>query len=803
MKLAKMQPFHGGTIMGRCLCILLSVAALAGDSLNAAAYDDYVQLRVNDTASQSSFAGNDSGHWQKKNEQGEFVVEANGPYAGEKYYVPAEKTLIMSAPNASAGNPVAYTFGGDELVLAGRLWVATRRSSLAADDAVMRIDNLVLPPGGYLYSANGRPAALAGTCTVMGTSKDPSCWYDNLDTSTRPLIHAALKGDGTSVFWFRNPEGSSEFVYDGDASAFFGTMRVDSGLSTLTAGTSGGLDFPGTVALKNGATFSVPAGRVVRIGNLKSIDGSSLLLDPDGSAAPLVVTNGVSASGGAISVGLPFSEAAETIPLVTLAPDAAGTLSADDFANWTATATGLAGYPNALNLTLAMTNGADGSRTLAVSHRKIVYQDVRDSKEETSCFLPENASHWSDDGEISSENDYYVGIGGSAYAPFTAVDFGGASLTLCGPNMLNIRTSCHLTVADFRWVANGADGAQILVWGDGPKVSGKVTVVEVPGGMFRVATYNGQTFTIASELEGGGTLGLTSLTSAKNCIGNYELTGLSTNFAGRIHAFHGPYTNAQNKEKHESAPDTYCVTLTVSDSRNLGGPLKAFAADGILLANHSLLKTTGSLTFSEPTRGWTILGVGRAEAAEGETLTITNTQITYAGEFRKEGGGTLRLGGTARFTEDALETPLAGTNVLAIAEGALMPADVTGCDGLAVTFAAGAKLLLDASATGDLKTYGLYDVKWDAPITVADGAALPVAFALPEDFDAKKCHSFGICTVSATAAETMDEDDFAVKAPSGMKADVSKVENRNANDTVVSVSFVCDLVPCGLTIRIR
>jgi len=141
--------------------------------------------------------------------------------------------------------------------------------------------------------------------------------------------------------------------------------------------------------------------------------------------------------------------------------------------------------------------------------------------------------------------------------------------------------------------------------------------------------------------------------------------------------------------------------------------------------------------------------------------------------------------------------------VLAIAEGALMPADTTGCDGLAITFAAGTKLLLDASAEGDLRTYGLYDVKWDAPIAVAGDAALPVAFALPDGFNRKASCRLSICTVSPTAAATMNVGDFAVAAPHGMKAIVSKVENRDAGDNVVSVSFVCDLIPRGTTICIR
>ena len=90
-----------------------------------------------------------------------------------------------------------------------------------------------------------------------------------------------------------------------------------------------------------------------------------------------------------------------------------------------------------------------------------------------------------------------------------------------------------------------------------------------------------------------------------------------------------------------------------------------------------------------------------------------------------------------------------------------------------------------------------------APIDVADGAALPVELVLPEGFDTQTCHRFGICTVSPTAAASMSVDDFAVAHVKGMRAKVSRVENLDASDNVVSVTFACNLVPAGFTMTIR
>ena len=808
----------------KVVCGMVTMAAML--SSWGSTYDDYVQLQVDDTTSMSSFFDNANSHWQKKNAQGEFEVVDRGPHAGERYYVPASRILATSNVTATAGSPITYTFGGDELVVKNRLYIILKRSSTTVDDAFVHVGNLVFLAGGHIYNANERAAGLSGTCTVKGTSANPSYWW-NYAKAGRPILRSKMIGDSNAVFYFKNQDAASYgartiFQYDGDATEFFGTMRLKGSCSRLNVTTPGGFSFPGTIDISNDAIFSVQAGDTATIGNLLS-DGGGIILDVhngNSAYASLVVTNRIETNGKPMSLSYPrtFQAAAESCPLVTFAAGASGTLSADDFVLTNCTLNSSIGlkdnmslkdYPKAFwpNFVLAVTNGSDGSRTLSISHRKIVCQDASDGNEAGSLFLDGNPSHWSDDSLISPENDYYINAGFGSYAPGGTASFAGRSLTLCGAGRLYFRNPTTLTVPDFRWVAVDATSVHIQNWNGASTVSGKVTVVDVPNGIFSVQMWNGgnskYVFTIAAELLGSGTLGLISLPSAANdARAFYALTGLNTNYAGRIHLFHTAFSGA-GAATYNADPDTYCVTLTVADSRNLGGARPSFDAQAFKLATHSLLKTVGSLTFDEPTRGWYIEDVGRIRVESGETVAITNTQITYAGEFRKEGAGTLKLGGTARFTADALETPLEGTNVLAIAGGAFMPTDATCCDGLAVKFAAGTKLLLDAGAEGDLKAYGLYDVKWDSPISVAGDAALPVAFVLPEGFNKKASHRFGICTVSPAAAASMDVDDFAVASIKGMKVKVSKVENRDGSDNVVSVTFACDLIPSGFILMIR
>ena len=51
--------------------------------------------------------------------------------------------------------------------------------------------------------------------------------------------------------------------------------------------------------------------------------------------------------------------------------------------------------------------------------------------------------------------------------------------------------------------------------------------------------------------------------------------------------------------------------------------------------------------------------------------------------------------------------------------------------------------------------------------------------------------------------ERFDAEDFAVNKPNGMKAVISKMENTDEEGNVVSVTFVCDLIPCGFVITFR
>ena len=206
------------------------------------------------------------------------------------------------------------------------------------------------------------------------------------------------------------------------------------------------------------------------------------------------------------------------------------------------------------------------------------------------------------------------------------------------------------------------------------------------------------------------------------------LTGTNSAFSGRL-----AVTNDRN------TPSTN-TTLTVSDVRALGGARTSFAYNALSLAKCSRLDVTGSINFSEPTRGVYFSGSNYVNIANAaHTLTLAS-QTTLAGTLIKEGAGTLALGGTLKFTSSQSDTPVEGTNILQLSAGRVKPVSKTGADGLAITFASGTGLRLAplAEADADVLRYGLYDVKWATPFDLtATGGKLDVALDLPHG--AERC----------------------------------------------------------------
>ena len=268
--------------------------------------------------------------------------------------------------------------------------------------------------------------------------------------------------------------------------------------------------------------------------------------------------------------------------------------------------------------------------------------------------------------------------------------------------------------------------------------------------------------TIAAEVSGPGTMHVTGRASSSKPYGDIELTALNTNFTGRIwvHVVQGNKPNGEDEWAHER--------VFVTDARNLGGPLAAFKADALELADYTVLQPRNDVDLNVANRGVTITGNACFTVPEGVTLTVSN-DITYNGALKKKGPGVLALNGNARTGGE--------TASLAVAEGFLRVGSTNALNGVTVSFADGARLIVDPAATGDVASFGAVDLS-AAPF----GGTLPVAFKLPE-LEEGGTHVYrgvAVCTVASRAAA----DALAVTAARIEGCRVSFAPRANADGTV-------------------
>ena len=228
----------------------------------------------------------------------------------------------------------------------------------------------------------------------------------------------------------------------------------------------------------------------------------------------------------------------------------------------------------------------------------------------------------------------------------------------------------------------------------------------------KIQTYMRGLNTVAAEVSGPGTLNILGRNGSGNPYGDIEFTALNTNFTGRIKV----YANVTSKA---ASAESYChERVFVTDARNLGGPLNAFRADALELADYSVLEARNDVDLNVANRGVKVSGNAGFAAPENVTLAISN-DITWNGTARKTGDGTLALGGKPLIASGA-------TAALSVEEGCLQVRSTNAVDGVSVTFNDGAYLLVDAAAIGDVATYGAVDLS-----ATPFGGTLPVAFDFP------------------------------------------------------------------------
>ena len=268
-----------------------------------------------------------------------------------------------------------------------------------------------------------------------------------------------------------------------------------------------------------------------------------------------------------------------------------------------------------------------------------------------------------------------------------------------------------------------------------------------------LGAWNSQTMVVDAEVVGSGDFLLQGITGTSATKGNYEFTGLNTNFAGRITVAHA---SAGIDGRHDF--DAKFQTLYVNDGRNLGGAREAFSGRALMLQDMSRLSVTnGTVTLeSGLNRGIYINNCGRL-FVDADCALDVKWPIRMFGKLWKEGAGTLVLGGEATFEGG---NPKASYNLFEVVEGTLKVAAYNAIDGMETTFDSGTSIVLAIDPENEgLTRYGIRNARTETPFVLGDGVLkLPLTLdvsAYPEVPRRTKEISFGIVTVTNSVADAV------------------------------------------------
>ena len=227
-----------------------------------------------------------------------------------------------------------------------------------------------------------------------------------------------------------------------------------------------------------------------------------------------------------------------------------------------------------------------------------------------------------------------------------------------------------------------------------------------------------------------------------------------------------------------------CTTLLLNDGRNLGG---VYAGDdswkALTVKGNSKIAVRSDVTLDEPTRGIYVENAARFVVPEDKTFAVMQN-ITFAGELVKTGAGRLTLGGAALFVDGNPDTnPVEGLNKLMVSEGVLKVASTNALDGVAVKFAAGRTLELDAfPKAGGMADWGIVNTKWHTPF-VSAGGKVRVEF-IDDGTECGDNVQVAVCTVQSSAVDSLP---FAFgRLRSGYYTKVTTRDNGDGTVTVIA-----------------
>ena len=556
-----------------------------------------------------------------------------------------------------------------------------------------------------------------------------------------------------------------------DTSRFLGTLRVvpyrdlttpeNTRHSTLRLGR---YPFGGTVDLRSdGVLDAVYADSVVDVANLTMAPGAVLAFRWDDAAktgATFRVTGALTVAGpvevrpSALNV-----TGTNAVRVAVLKAPQGVELDPDD---WVYVSSVLDRTQDFLlpAVELEVAPDDEGLSTLWAVARPVVRLLQNDQSGKTGSFSYDAAAptnNWADGAYPTPDKDYLIAGNYSIRPKSSATEeqvFGGHSLTFQPLNgkstTMALRAKIHTVdqlnidvtagVMNFDHYSGGSYTENPFATSGTMHLQGHITLSRRAGSYAaNMVLANGRMVVVDSDISGNADLVLKPSTVGDSaCF--LELTGDNSRWTGRL-----SYTTTV-----VLGPAAH-GDLYFTEGRNLGGALESFTYNALYLPWYGRLVPRAEATLDAVNRG--IFVEDGAVISNQYALTVKE-RITYAGALKKKGEGLLRLGGEAPlFTSKQFTEPLVGTNVLDILQGGLTPVSSSAFEGLAVNFAEGTRLALDATAepAGDVARYGMMLTNGLSSITVPEGG-LPVEIDRTATATHKK---LAICTVPTTAADAL------------------------------------------------
>lgn len=766
------------TTISAAAYLAMALPLLAADTED---YSSYLAMRTSDpNREESSFM------------RANWGPESEAAKEGGRYLLPEGMTMYSSTSH--------YSFPGDVLAVAGTFIAGN------SGDTWNRFKELRMLPGGK-YKHNSNNQLEAGNFVISGTEEKPSLFDFFIWNGKSVIYSGGFSGDKSAVAVIGRGA-----ISECDRTAALGTcnhMTVDFsnyfGKLVLGVGAYVKLYFenpdsettrianvhPGTIELRKDSILSTllkVQARTNIVGSLIFNPGSELNLYTHGlygNFTVFTVTNRFSASGD-FRVGFSYDRSTAYeydynsigrnghIPLVHLTGPAAETDA--DFSEAIITNFYIKNRIGNLpaNVRLGLFDNGDGTKDVSVKWDPVVLMDkVNASNGSSSPLAFSDDSCWST-GNVPDE------------------DFSGnvlveASSLGLGCNDTIVRTNMILTVRSGASVYNHAlsfvvkelhlvGGSSFFTYAgaQNPAIYGKIVVW--PGASpVSFWGWADKCYKVYSEIAGGGIISV--------C--NYNPTSVSMELFGTNVNYSGAFVVDSHADSWmpESGTDE-CTTLFLNDGRNLGG---VYSGDdswkALTVKGNSKISVRSDVTLDESTRGIYVENAARFVVPEDKTFAVMQN-ITFAGELVKTGAGRLTLGGAALFVDGNPDTnPVEGLNKLMVAEGVLKVVSTNALDGVAVKFAAGTTLELDAFPKSDGMTeWGVVNTKWHEPF-VSMGGKVRVVF-VDDGTECGDSAQVAVCTVQSSAVDSLPFTFGRIR--SGYYTKVTTRDNKDGTVTVIA-----------------